>query len=121
MMSQLVEDPLFTITISVGVIFFLAGFVMYKFPPKKINYLFGYRTVQSMKSQERWDFAQKHSAKEMMKLGLVLATLSSLAIVTNFDHYVDLIIGLSLMTVIVIILFIRVEKGIKARFESNKR
>ena len=120
-MSELLEDPLFNITIIVGLIFFLAGFMMYKFPPKKINYLYGYRTVQSMKSQERWEFAQKYSAKEMMKLGLLLAAFCLLAEISNFDNDVNLIIGLSLMILIVVILFVRVEKAIKARFDDEKR
>ncbi|PWB20750.1 hypothetical protein DCO46_20195 [Flavobacterium sp. HTF] len=32
------------------------------FPPKSINSFYGYRTSNSMKSQAKWDFAQKFSA-----------------------------------------------------------
>lgn len=32
------------------------------FPPKSINSAYGYRTANSMKSQAKWDFAQKYSS-----------------------------------------------------------
>ncbi len=31
------------------------------FPPKNINSLYGYRTANSMKNKQNWDFAQKYS------------------------------------------------------------
>ncbi|MDA0356796.1 MAG: SdpI family protein, partial [Bacteroidetes bacterium] len=56
------DNPLFLIPSTSGLIFMLAGFIMLKLPPKKINSLYGYRTRSSMKNQERWDFSQKYSA-----------------------------------------------------------
>jgi len=47
------DNPLFLIPSTSGLIFILAGFIMLKFPPKKINSLYGYRTSSSMKNQER--------------------------------------------------------------------
>ena len=50
-----------------GVIFLIVGLIMYNFPPKEINWLYGYRTTASMKSKERWDFAQKYSTIKMLQ------------------------------------------------------
>jgi hypothetical protein len=50
------DNPLFLIPSTSGLIFMLAGFIMLKFPPKKINSLYGYRTSSSMKNQERVDY-----------------------------------------------------------------
>lgn len=36
---------------------FLLSILFYKFPPKKINKLYGYRTVKAMQNQQIWDFA----------------------------------------------------------------
>lgn len=36
---------------------FLLSILFYKFPPKKINRLYGYRTVKAMQNQQIWDFA----------------------------------------------------------------
>ncbi|WP_226064235.1 SdpI family protein [Kaistella polysaccharea] len=118
MYDQLVENPLFNITFFGGLIFMLAGFIQFQFPPKKINSLYGYRTNSSMKNQERWDFSQKFSAKELMKLGGLLAGSSLLALITNFNDSINLIIGLFLMVAMVIILFFRVEKAVKTKFRN---
>ena len=116
MVSTLLENPLFNICFFVGLLFVFVGFVMFQFPPKNINYLYGYRTISSMKSQERWNFAQRFSAEEMMRLGAFLIFTSLLALIINFEESVNLIIGLSLVIVMVIILFLRVENAIKKKF-----
>ncbi|WP_296146249.1 SdpI family protein [uncultured Flavobacterium sp.] len=77
-----------------GSIFIIAGFVMYRFPPKKINILYGYRTMNSMKSQERWDFSQKYSSKELMKFGLFLFALSLLGLFNISEGIVNVIVVL---------------------------
>lgn len=118
MVNSLWENPLFNICFSVGLIFIIVGFLMFRFPPKKINSLYGYRTVSSMKNQERWNFAQKFSAKEMMKLGTFLIFTSLLALITNFNNTINLIIGLSLTLVGLTLLFVKVEKAIKIKFSN---
>ncbi|MCP2037872.1 SdpI family protein [Chryseobacterium sp. HSC-36S06] len=116
-MNQLFNDPLFNMTAITGGIFFAAGLFMLKFPPKKINFLYGYRTNSSMKNQERWDFAQKYAAKEMMITGLVLAASGALGFVTDFGSSVKLWVGVAMLGLAVVILKLRVEKAIKKRFE----
>lgn len=56
-----------------GVVFSIVGLILQYFPPKKINFLYGYRSKLSMSSQELWDVAQRISAKEMIRLGLIQA------------------------------------------------
>src|SRR5690554_1828821 len=113
------ENPLMNITLLVGLIFIVAGLIMFKFPPKKINSLYGYRTNSSMKNQSRWDFAQKYSSKEMIKLGFVLMITSIIGLITNFDILTNIFLGLGLMILIVIILIFRVEKAIKTKFSDE--
>lgn len=49
-MDQILEitNPML---LGTGVIFILMGLIMYIFPPKKINGLYGYRTSSSMESR----------------------------------------------------------------------
>lgn len=110
------ENPLFLIPFMTGLIFTVVGFIMLKFPPKKINSLYGYRSANAMKSQERWDFAQNYSSKEMIKLGLLLSACCIFSFVTNFDPTTNRNIGLSLLIVMVIALLLRVERAIKNKF-----
>lgn len=118
MNELMLENQLFGLPLITGGMFVLAGFFMLNFPPKKINSWYGYRTKSSMKNQERWDFAQNCSSKEMIKLGSVLAGSSLLALITDFSRSVNLMIGLSLMVAIVVILSIKVERAIKVKFKN---
>ncbi len=58
------------ITVIPGVVFVLTGFLLKRFPAKKPNALYGYRTTTSMKSQEAWDAAQQIGGTESMRLGI---------------------------------------------------
>jgi len=60
------DNPLFLVPIITAPFLILAGFIMLKWPPKKINSLYGYRTKRSMKNQENWDFSQVLSAKKLV-------------------------------------------------------
>src|SRR5690554_6492439 len=114
------NNPLFLIPSTSGLIFMLAGFIMLKFPPKKINSLYGYRTSSSMKNQERWDFSQKHSAIEMIKLAAILTLSSIIGLIYNPDGKLGMFLGLGLMILMVVLLLIRVEQAIKNKFGNEK-
>lgn len=116
---KIFQNPLFNITFFGGVVFVVAGFITYKFPPKNINSLYGYRTSSSMENQDKWNFAQNYAAKKMLKLGLVLASTCLLAFITHFDNFTNMLIGLALLILMVVLLFFRVESAIKKNFNEN--
>jgi uncharacterized membrane protein len=99
-------------------IFLIAGFVMYHFPPKKINYLYGYRTNSSMKSQERWDFAQKYSSIQMMILAIIMFVVSLIFSFFKISENLNLIFGLIVLLIGVSFMFYKVEKAIKVNFPN---
>lgn len=103
----------------VGAIFTVTAAITYFFPPKNINYLYGYRTENSMKSQERWDFAQRLSSVNMFRLGLVLVAASLTGLLFPMDETVNLIAGLVLMAAGVIWLFRSTERAIKNKFPND--
>ena len=55
------------------------GWRFQKHPPKRINSLYGYRTVRSMKNQQTWDFAHQVCGKLWVGAGAALLPLSLLA------------------------------------------
>jgi len=114
------DNPLFLIPSSSGLIFMLVGFLMLKFPPKKINGLYGYRTSSSMKNQKRWAFSQKYSAIEMIKLGGLLTFSSIIGIIYNPNGKIGMFLGLGLMILMIVLLLIRVEKAIKNKFMKEE-
>lgn len=113
-LNQVLLIPLLT-----GPIFMVAGIILKKFPPRQINALYGYRTNRSMKSQERWNFAQTYSASEMIKLGCLLLLTSSLGLVLNLDEEIKIAIGLGMMILMVALLFVRTEKAIQQKFRND--
>lgn len=117
-MESLFDNSLFLIPFSSGIIFVLAGFVMLKFPPKKINMLYGYRTNRSMKSQERWNFAQKIAAIMLMKLGGLLAVSSVVGVLYHPKEKTAMILGLGLMIAMVVLLLLKVESAIASEFDK---
>ncbi|NMB00497.1 MAG: SdpI family protein, partial [Firmicutes bacterium] len=48
------------------------GRLFMKRTPKKINRLFGYRTVMSMKNRDTWEFAHRHFGRVAYRTGWVV-------------------------------------------------
>jgi len=97
----------------VGILFILAGAILYVFPPKKINGLYGYRTGSSMENQQKWDFAQKYSAKIMMLTGLIFTFLSPTKGLFKTNESTDLVIGMFVMIISSILMIVVVEKALR--------
>ncbi|MGQ2983654.1 SdpI family protein [Flavobacterium sp.] len=108
----------FAVSLLCGVIFLIAAMVTYCFPPKKINPLYGYRTASSMKSQERWDFAQRYSTMQMIKGASVMVVISLLGYFVPVSPDVKFWIGIALLAAMVFYLFKGTEKAIKEKFET---
>ncbi len=50
----------------------VTGILYLKRPAKEINWMYGYRTGNAMKSQETWDFAQRYFGKLCFRVGIEL-------------------------------------------------
>jgi hypothetical protein len=113
------NKALFFIPILMGTFFLIPGFVMLKFPGKKINSSYGYRTFRSMENQQTWDFAQLYSAKESIKLGIILVLCSIIGIWYNPNKGITIILGLTFIIGPAIILITNVERAIKRKFPKE--
>lgn len=116
-LSMLFESVLLDMGLLLGGIFVVTGLIMYIFPPKKINSLYGYRTTKSMKNQERWGFAQKYAAKVMIVLGVAYIFLLILFSVFDLNKEIQLGIGLGSLLLLAICIFFIVEKKLAKHFE----
>lgn len=114
------DNPLFLIPSFTGIILIIAGLIMFKFPPKKINTFYGYRSKNSMKDQERWNFSQTYAAIEMMKYGGILSLSGIIGLLFKpNNHLLGLVLGLGIMILIIVFFVLRVEKEIKKRFDAK--
>ena len=115
---ELIENLINPLSVC-GSIFFIMGLLTYKFPPKHINALYGYRTKSSMKNQHAWDFAQTYSAKKMTVIGLIMMLLSVNFIAFDFSSKQTLIISLIVIVFSVLYLLLKTENAIRDKFKPS--
>jgi uncharacterized membrane protein len=99
-----------------SIVFVLAGFLMMKFPPKKINPLYGYRTARSMKSTEAWNYAQRVSARRMLLCGLAGMLIFIIISVLKFDEGIHGISMIATLVITIFYTFYSVERDLKEKF-----
>lgn len=111
-------------SIIIPALMMILGFWMNKFPPRKINRFFGYRTKRSMKNSDTWNFAHRQSGKTVGISG-VLLLIFSLLFMFNFCHSnentlatVGTIITLA-QTAILILAFLHTEIALKNAFHDD--
>lgn len=114
-----IMNPLEGILVLTGGCFVLAGYITKRFPPKKINLLYGYRTRTSMQHQEAWDFAQKYSANEMMKIGTIMLLLAGAIWLADIQFKGDIVVAIALTVVFPLFMFFQVEQELKKRFPKT--
>ena len=107
-------SPLTLLCFLLGVVFLIGAQITLRYPPKKINSLYGYRTKNSMKSQQHWDFAQRYSSIKMKVLGLIYLLMGGLFYFLNYESVaVGLLIGIT--TVPPLVLLLQTENAIKTQ------
>lgn len=111
-------DKILLLPFFIGSIFIAAGYLMLKFPPKKINSFYGYRTPRSMKSQKNWDFAQDYSARQLIVIGAILFLFSFLGYLIPEAYPLRMLIEFLTLLIGVIVMLITCENALK-KFEKE--
>ncbi|HBK02269.1 MAG TPA: hypothetical protein DDY77_04480 [Clostridiales bacterium] len=105
----------------------MVGFGAYfmKRAPKKINYVFGYRTARSMKNRDTWQFAHNFIGKLWLVCGallLVVGTVSFFVFTANKNENAVNIASLVILGVQLLVLtcsIIPTESALKKTFDEN--
>lgn len=108
----------------IPIIMLIAGWLMWKHPPKNINGVIGYRTSRSMKNKDTWKFAHEHCGKLWWKLGWILLIPSIIAILPVYGSTENGIasVGLAVMAVQMVVLIASIfptERALKRTFTDN--
>src|SRR5690606_9815717 len=111
-------ENLFFMPLLIGVIYVITALITLRFPLKKINHLYGYRTGNSMKNEEVWTFSQKYSSIKMIQSGLFLIAFSFLGMLIHPSENQQLIIGILISILSCGYLFLTTEKAIKKNFPN---
>lgn len=110
-------NELTVLALIIGPTFIVGGLLLYYFPPKNINSLYGYRTASCMKNQERWDFAQVFAGKTMVWTGALFSGIIYLFSFFSFSEAQNISIGIGLLLLMSILLIVIVEKKLKQKFK----
>jgi uncharacterized membrane protein len=99
-----------------GIIFLIIAPIEYFFPPKNRNQK-GYRSKNSLKSQEHWDFAQKHHAKMIFFSALFFIFLSFIGQFFSLSDKFGFIASLIIIGLSFLITRLKTEKAIRDKFD----
>ena len=97
----------------------LTGYLMFKYPPKIINYFIGYRTFRFMKNENVWKFANQYCGKLWINIGITMLIITLLLcafigfkIITFTDTLLLIVVFICEVSTMLLSIFI-VEKKIK--------
>ena len=102
-----------------GTLLLIVSFIFKRYPPAKINALYGYRTKRSMQSADAWDFAQRRSARSMIKLSLLMIGAGIVSLFISIEQYppwMPVVVLLVILFVGFAWLFYRTERALHKRF-----
>ncbi|SHH60153.1 SdpI/YhfL protein family protein [Caloranaerobacter azorensis DSM 13643] len=113
----MVKTTLF-FNIITGVSMVIVGIILKIFPPKKINFISGYRTYLSMKNKETWEEGNRYSAKMLIVLG-VISIIISFVIYKTVNPKISAIISTIVSLVLIILAIPLTELHLKKLFDKD--
>ena len=88
------------------------------FPPKRINYLYGYRMPRAMVNLDTWDEANNYSAKWLVYLSVITICLQLISILL-FSLVTSVIIGAILMCIAALAVMPITESHLSRTFDEK--
>jgi uncharacterized membrane protein len=118
MTAGLFIQGLITSSLPAGIIFFISGRLMQKYPPRWPNYWYGYRTMRSLRTKESFDAANTFSAALMVRYGILLM-LAGLPLALFFrETYWWFFLGIGMLALVtcVVLLIVKTERYLAGLF-----
>lgn len=109
-----------TYVLTTNGLLFLLSIIFWKFPPKKINNLYGYRTFKAMQNKDIWSFANTTFNKSL----LMYASFSFIAamLLVNFSAKVLTWEPMVLAILSILVSIIKTERALSDNFtEEGKK
>ncbi|EAR13840.1 hypothetical protein PI23P_05062 [Polaribacter irgensii 23-P] len=107
------NDALFYVFTTNGLLF-LISIIFWKFPPKKINSIYGYRTPKATQNQEIWSFAN-HTFNQSLLIYAGISFLAGLAFVTLLGAELTWQ-PMAFIFITIIVSIVKTEKALNANF-----
>lgn len=115
---------MFFCNLLIPVLMMLAGRMMWKHCPKKINGLLGYRTTRSMKNMDTWKFAHEYCGRLWWKIGwfmLIPSILVQLPFISSTEEKIGIVGGIicTIQCIILIAATFPTEIALKKTFRED--
>ncbi|WP_421765086.1 SdpI family protein [Ekhidna sp.] len=112
------SSTMIIVNLAIGPLLLILSLLFKVFPPKKINWAYGYRTKRSMKSQEAWEASNRYSADLMMWVAII-TTVSQVILYYLFEPATALLIACVIMSLLLVSTLFVVERFLKENFDSE--
>ncbi len=115
---------IFICDIIIPLMMMVAGYIMWKHTPKKINHFIGYRTSRSMQNTDTWKFAHEHCGKRWFVIGLVMLLPSIAAHIPFYKSTKDTlgivcIVAMAIQLVVMVASIFPTENALKNTFNAD--
>ena len=103
----------------IGPILVVISLILFYFPPKKINLIYGHRTSLSMKNQDTWDEANKRSSYMMVLVSAMTCIFQLIGIVFKLNQEKTILYATIFLVAGLIIGVLIVEKQLRSIFDKD--
>lgn len=115
---------MFFCNLLVPIIQIVAGKMMWKSSPGKINKVYGYRTKRSMKNMDTWEFAHEHCGRVWWRVGwvtLIVSVLAQLPFIHSSEDVSGVVAGVisTLQVCILVLSIFPTERALKKTFYDD--
>ena len=104
--------------ILIGPLLLVLAIIFKLFPPKNRNWLYGYRTTRSMKSQEAWDASNRYAMQLMLWVAIVTSVVQG-GMYVLINPKTALLGGTVVMCLLLVAIIPITEKYLKDNFDKN--
>lgn len=90
----------------------VVGWLLFKFPPKNINWFLGYRTKKSMKDKKAWKEANEYCGKLFFAIGLIELVISFVLFLLNYlaiefsETFLSIVIIIQLIPMLITVVLV---------------
>ncbi len=103
----------------VGPLFLVIAVLFKSFPPGSINFLYGYRTKRSMKTDATWQAANKLSTSLMLSVGLATCLAQLIFFYTGMSYEIQIGCSSAVLVVLLLATIPAVEIYLKKNFDEQ--
>ena len=98
-----------------GLLVLLIGFILQRWPPRRINWFYGFRTHYSMRNEENWHEGNRYYARIILGIGFISLCISLLCYYT-LSLLVSLLLPLGFMLVLFMLSIVLTNEHLKRRY-----